>query len=193
MTASLEAWQPAVQDIANLVPQRTGDRDGDAQGTFTDDGATVPSGAQVQGLVRGVQSEVLAVVGAMPEALCVVPANGTIGESPAGHVVALGAAALVESQFFPDLQAGADSAAAVLERRYRAALAALAAAVRDLDAGTDPGGRPMASAAFPATVALGLATTPWEAWHHHPLGAIGSTLGYGRQRVLGTCRPIGRP
>jgi len=160
--ASLEAWLPTVQNVADLVPHRTGNLTGAAQGTFTT--LTVPTAVQVQGLIRGVQSEVVALIGAMPDALAVVPTGGTIGESPAGHVVALGSAALVESSFYPDLQLGGDSAAAVLERRYRLALAALATAAVDLGAGTDPGDQTKPVGSFPATVAYGLATTPWERW-----------------------------
>lgn len=165
--ASLEAWLPTVSDVANLVPERTGalDVNGDLVPRASFDADTVPTATQVAGLVRGVQSEVVAEVGVMPDALCVVPAGGTIGESPAGHVVALGAAALVESQFYPDMQGGGpDSPSTTLERRYRAALKALVKAANDIDAGTDPGNQPHPVGAFPATVAYGLATTPWEQW-----------------------------
>lgn len=165
--ATLEAWRPAVVDVANLVPERTGavDPDGpglELRGTFDPD--TRPTGTQVEGIVRGVQSEVVAQVGTMPDDLCVVPSGGTIGESPAGHVVALGAAALVESQFYPDMQLGTESPGAVLERRYQAALGALVKAANDLGAGVDPGDMAKPAASFPATVSYGLATTPWERW-----------------------------
>lgn len=167
MAAALADWRPSVQDVANLVPERTGAIAIDVGGTLVPrasfDADTLPTATQVEGLVRGVQSEVVSTVGAMPEALAVAPSGGTIGESPAGHVVALGAASLVESQFYPDLQ-GPGGPGAVLEDRYRRALTALAKAAVDLDAGTDPGDAPRAVAHFPATVALGLATTPWEAW-----------------------------
>lgn len=165
--ATLEAWRPAVSDVANLVPERTGVLNPDApgltiRGTF--DADTHPTGTQVQGLVRGVQSEVVARVGTMPAALVAVPEGGTIGESPAGHVVALGSAALVESQFYPDLQLGGDAPSVVLERRYQAALNALVKAANEIGSGADAGDTPKAVAAFPATVPLGLATTPWEPW-----------------------------
>lgn len=164
--AGLEAWRPAVADVANLVPGRTGavDVGGELVPRASFDADTVPTDVQVAGLVRGVQSEVVAQVGTMPDALCVIPAGGTIGESPAGHTVALGAAALVEAQFYPDLQLGANSPAEVLELRYRTALAALVRAANEINAGADPGDTPKPAAAFPATVAYGLATTPWEAW-----------------------------
>lgn len=164
--ASLEAWRPTVSDVANLVPQRTGAVDvaGELVPRASFDTDTMPTATQVAGLVRGVQSEVVAVVGLMPDALCVVPEDGTIGESPAGHVVALGAAALVESQFYPDMQLGGESSVATLAARYRDALKALAKAANDIDAGADPGDMPKAVASFPATVAYGLATTPWEQW-----------------------------
>lgn len=163
--AALTAWLPTVQDVANLVPERTGASNPAGlvlRPSF--DATTHPTATQVAGLIRGVQSEVFAVVGVMPDALCVAPEGGTIGESPGGHVVALGSAALVESQFYPDMQGGTDSAAAVLERRYLAALKALAGAAVDIDAGTDPGDHPMPVGAFPPTVAYGMATTPWEKW-----------------------------
>ena len=165
--AALTAWLPTVADVANLVPTRTGaiDVDGDLVPRASFDADTTPTATQVQGLIRGVQSEVAAMVGAMPDALCVVPTGGTIGESSAGHVVALGSAALVESQFYPDMQGGgADSPAAVLERRYLAALKALVKAANDIDAGVDPGNAGLPVGAFPATVAMGMATTPWERW-----------------------------
>ena len=164
MAAALEAWRPTVRDVANLVPERTGALDGEGlvlRGTFDDD--TRPTADAVAGLVRGVQSEVVARVGAMPEALAVVPSGGTIGESAAGHVVALGAAALVESQCYPDLQ-GPEGPAVILERRYQAALTALVGAKDGIDAGADPGGLPKPAASFPATVDYGMATTPWEQW-----------------------------
>jgi hypothetical protein len=164
--ASLEAWRPTVQDVANLVPERTGARDlasGDLAPKGTFDADTLPTGVQVLGIVRGVQSEVVSRVGTMPTELATAPPGGTIGESPAGHVVALGAAALVESQFYPDMQ-GPDGPGTVLERRYAAALTALAKAAADIDSGSDPGDTPRAKASFPATVPLGLATTPWEQW-----------------------------
>lgn len=166
MAAALEAWRPSVPDVANLVPERTGAVDpttGNMAPKPSFDADTTPTDVQVAGLVRGVQSEVVARIGAMPAELAVVPAGGTIGESPAGHVVALGAAALVESQFYPDMQ-GPDGPGTVLERRYQAALSALAKAANDIDAGADPGDMPHARGLFPATVALGLATTPWEPW-----------------------------
>lgn len=164
--ASLEAWRPAVQDVANLVPQRTGaiSVDDELVPRANFDADTVPTATQVAGLIRGVQSEVVSLVGDMPTALTLAPSGGTKGESPAGHVVALGAAALVESQFYPDMQLGGDSSAATLDRRYRESLKALAIAANEIGAGTDPGNRPKPVAAFPNTVAMGLATTPWEAW-----------------------------
>lgn len=162
MAAAPEAWRPTVADVAALVPTRTGAVD--AAGVVlraTFDATTTPTDTQVLGLIRGVQSEVIATVGAMPAALAVVPSGGTIGESPAGHVVALGAAALVESQYYPDMQLGGESPAAVLERRYRLALAALASAANDIDGGLDPGDMVAAVALFPA---LTHAPTEFERW-----------------------------
>ena len=164
--ATLEAWRPTAADVAALIPERTGaeNEDGTLETRGTFDADTTPTATQVDGLVRGVQSEVVSVVGTMPAALTLVPPGGTIGESPAGHVVALGTAALVESGFFPDSQLGVESPAGRLEARYRTALAALVKAANELSAGVDPGDTPKASGAFPATVPLGLATTPWEPW-----------------------------
>ena len=166
MAAALEAWRPTVADVAALIPERTGAENDDGKletrGTF--DADTTPTADQVQALVRGVQSEVVSVVGAMPLPLTAIPPGGTIGESPAGHVVALGTAALVESGFFPDSQLGVESPAGRLEERYRTALAALLKASNEIADGGDAGDTPKASGAFPATVPLGLATTPWERW-----------------------------
>jgi hypothetical protein len=166
VAASLEAWRPTVADVANLVPERTGavDVNGALVPRASFDADTVPTDVQVAGLIRGVQNEVVPLTGAMPVQLTVIPSGGTIGESVAGHVVALGAASLVESQFYPDMQLGGDNPATVLDRRYRAALAALVKAVNEILAGTDPGDQPRPVGAFPATPQLGLATTPWETW-----------------------------
>jgi hypothetical protein len=166
MVAALAAWLPTAQDVANLVPNRTGAIDVNdvlvPRANFDVD--TVPTATQVLGLARGVQSEVAAVIGAMPDQLAVFPTGGTTGESSAGHVVALGAAALIETGFYPDQQLGGDSPSAVMERRFRAALAALARAALDINSGTDPGDQPRPSAAFPDTIAWGRATTSWESW-----------------------------
>lgn len=160
MAAALEAWRPTPADIARLVPTRTLAADGTDTGTF---GATTkPTATQVEGLIRGVQSEVVAVVGAMPERLALVPAGGTVGDSPAGHVVALGTAALVESQFYPDPAAGGDASSTLLDRRYQAALKGLAKAAIDIYAGADPGDSPMPAYMFPDTLARGLATSQFE-------------------------------
>lgn len=166
MAASPEAWRPDVQSVANLVPTRTGAADAAGvvpRGTF--DADTEPTADQVAGLIRGVQSEVMTLVGAMPDVLAAIPSGGTIGESPAGHVVALGAASLVEAQFYPDMQgSGADAPAAVLERRYKTALAALATAAKEINAGQDPGDPPRPVGTFPDTVAWGRGTSEWERW-----------------------------
>lgn len=155
--AALEAWRPSVADVAALVPSRV------APG-ITFSSSTKPTDLQVEGLIRGVQNEVVPFVGTMPDELCLVPSGGTIGESPAGHVVALGAAALVEGQFFPDLQLGADSPVILLNNRYQAALKALAKAAYEIAEGQAPGDAPKPVGAFPATVRSGMATTFWERW-----------------------------
>lgn len=162
MAAALGTWRPTVGDVARLVPTRTLAADGTDTGTF---GATTkPTATQVEGLIRGVQSEVVALVGAMPERLAEVPVGGTIGDSPAGHVVALGTAALVESQFYPDPAAGGDASSTLLDRRYSAALKGLAKAANDISAGGDPGDAVYPAATFPDTVARGLATSSFETW-----------------------------
>lgn len=135
--------------------------------TFTAD--TLPRASQVEEMIAGVQSEVITAVGEMPAALYAptptASGPGGPGTSPAGHVVALGAAFMVERDFYPDQQ-GPGGPAALLWTQYQAGLKALSKAADDLDVdGDDPigtGGLP--SWAFPDTVARGLATTHWEGW-----------------------------
>lgn len=165
MPAALTDWRPTVAEVASVIPQRTGDRDGDAQASFTAD--TVPTATQVESIVRQIQSEVATRIGAMPVALTVAPVGGTIGESPAGRVVVVGAAAQVEDSFYPDLQLGGESLAARLWERYRTLLDALAASAADLATDGTLGTAvavPRPSAAFPDTVGAGYGTTPWERW-----------------------------
>lgn len=151
-------WRPTVQDVANVVPQRTGDAQGLAQGTFT--AATVPTADQVEGLIAQVQAEVLTRVGAVTDELATpVAEGGRPAQTPAGHVVAVGAAAYVEMSFYPDLPEGATS----LWERYQALLTALVGAVApgDQPSGGGTGSeRPVgASFAFPAA-----STTDDERW-----------------------------
>jgi hypothetical protein len=163
MAVDPATWRASVQDVANVIPQRTGDPAGAAQGTFT--ATTVPTGAQVEGIIRGVQAEVLTAVGEVTEELATpVAAGGGPGETMAGHVVAVGAAAYVEMSFYPDLPEGATS----LWDRYQALLAALVGAAAP---GTQPGlpgaeagaERPMnADWSFPASVQTGVGTSTWE-------------------------------
>lgn len=147
MPVPMTAWRPTVAEVAAVIPHRTGDKEGTAQGTFTFD--TVPTVEQVESVVRQIQSEVAAVIGDMPDALAAAPAGGTVGESMAGRVVILGVAADIERSFYPDLQLAGDSVAAQLAQRYRDALAALANAAVDADAGSDPGDPLLPTAVFP--------------------------------------------
>ena len=150
------AWAPSVQDVANLVPHRTGDPDGAAQGTFT--ATTVPTAAQVQGLIRQVQSEVEAEVGdELPPELTGAPAGGTVGEGPAGHVVALGAASYVETQFY-----GTSPNDDALWPRFLRALAALRAGASGITSGGDVGSQLGASYAFPDLLGTGVGASWWS-------------------------------
>lgn len=153
--ASLEAWRPSVQDVANLVAERTGavDVNGELVPRGTFDADTTPTDTQVLALIAGVQTEVWAAVGGVSDAL----------SDAAQWAVALGTAALVETQFYGDMQ-GPGGPGEVLTDRYRSAVAALVKADADTDDGADHGARAVAVGYFPATVPLGLATTPWEPW-----------------------------
>jgi hypothetical protein len=101
---------PTVQDVADLLPRRTIDGSGRAVGTFTS--ATVPNDEQVARVCGRYAREVLAAVAGtadLPPAL----------QPRATDVAALGAAAHIETTFFPE---DADSIAKVLWARYDAAL-----------------------------------------------------------------------
>ena len=155
-------WRPTVADVAAIVAQRTGDPDGDARSSFRSD--TTPSATQVETLIAQVQSRVATRVGVMPDDLAaeLVPGDGP-GSTPAGHVVALGAAALVELQFWPDMAQGGESPATQLREWYMAALDELAASAEDIRSDGELGTQPVRPAwAFPDTVGTGRATTPWE-------------------------------
>ncbi len=159
-----DTWRPSVADVAAIVSHRTGDRTGMARLSFTSE--SVPNAAQVDRIIRQVQAEVAAVTGAMPAELTVAN-DGAMGpaSSPAGHVVALGAASYVELQFWPDQQLGVESVASQLWDRYVASRADLVKAVEDIRSGQEPGTepsqvRPVAS--FPDAVGLGVGTSLWE-------------------------------
>lgn len=167
MATDPATWRPTVAEVAALLAQRPGDSAGAAQTSFTAD--TVPTATQVATIIGQVQGEVIAETGDMPAELAAVPVVGdAISASPAGNVVALGAAARVERQFFPDLQTFGDSPASQWQALYEAAKAALVKAVEDLNSdgevGTDEAAGLMPAFAFPATVQTGLATTPWESY-----------------------------
>lgn len=158
-------WRPTVAEVAALLAQRPGDSAGVAQTSFTVD--TVPTETQVATIIGQVQGEVIAETGDMPAVLALVPVDGDpISASPAGNVVALGAAARVERQFFPDLQTFGDSPASQWQALYERALAALVKAVEDLNAdgelGTDEADVLMPAWSFPASVETGRGTSTWE-------------------------------
>lgn len=153
-------WRPSVASVAAIVAQRPGDATGTAQTSFT--ATTVPSATQVATIIGQVQGEIIAETGDMPAALAAVPVAGDdISASPAGRVVALGAAAYVELQFFPDLQTFSESVSSQLWDRYVAAKAALVAAVADLRAG-EVIGDDEAQALLPAWSFPATGTSSWE-------------------------------
>lgn len=165
MPTPMTAWRPTVAEVASVIPHRTGDIDGEAQGTFT--ATTVPTAVQVESVIRQIQSEVATRIGDMPTPLTVAPTGGTVGESPAGRVVAVGAAAEIERAFYPDEQLGPNSPASLLAARYNELLTALIAAAADLAEDDELGtaeASPRPTAYFPDTVSYGVATTPWERW-----------------------------
>ncbi len=148
------AWRPTVQDVANIVPLRTVGPNGRPGGNFTLD--TIPTSAQVEGLITQVQSEVLTRVGDVTDAQATPlrPGDGP-ASTRAGHVVAVGAAAYVELDFYPDMP----EAGQTLWERYDKLLAGLAGA--PVDGGGGPVlERPVSSQwSFPAA-----GTGDWERW-----------------------------
>lgn len=165
MATDPAVWRPLVGEVAALLAHRPGDSTGTAQVSFGAD--TVPTATQVATIIGQVQGEVIAETGDMPAQLAAVPVAGDpISASPAGNVVALGTAARVERQFFPDLQSFGDSPASQWQTLYEAAKAALVKAVEDLRAGeeigTDEADVLLPAWAFPATVETGHGTSSWE-------------------------------
>ena len=166
MTTTAADWRPVTADVAAIIPMRPGEDDaGNPRPDFSPNSR--PTSAQVANVIVMVQAEVIGETGTMPDAL-VVPADVAAGvaSSPAGRVVALGAASYVELSFFPDLQLSGDSPASVLMRRYLDARAALLRTVAAIRAGSAVGDG-MASAAspawhFPAAVESGVGSTPWD-------------------------------
>ncbi len=152
-----------MQDVANIVPNRTIGLNGRPGGTFTPD--TVPTAAQVEGLITQVQSEVLnrtEVTDAQATPLMVNGVAGGPASTRAGHVVAVGAAAYVELSFYPDMPEAGTS----LWERYTALLDALAGA----PAPGEPAGPgvverpPSPDWSFPASVQSGYGTSDWQRW-----------------------------
>lgn len=160
-------WRPTVKDVADLVPTRTAEPgSGGPASTFTT--LTIPTAEAVEGLIAGTQAAVIGAVGEVPVGTLTTPVAtasgpGTPGTSPAGHVVALGAAFAVERDFYPDMQGGSGPAA-LLWAQYQSELKALIKAIDDLTGGDDIGGALLPQWSFPDTVAQGLASTHWEGW-----------------------------
>lgn len=102
---------PATSAVAAIIPRRTGDLTGDLAGDFGSD--TSPNAGQVATIINNVLLEVETEVGDLPD----LPAQLA---DYATWVVALGAAAQVELQFYPD-----DNTAATLEQWYQNAMARL--------------------------------------------------------------------
>ncbi|MDQ2826106.1 MAG: hypothetical protein M3Y04_03945, partial [Actinomycetota bacterium] len=142
-------WRPSAADVANLIPQRTGDQSGRASGAFSS--ATVPTDTQVSNLIAGTANEVIAVVGATPDAVIA---------TMAAHVTAVGTAAYVESGFYPDENTTGQGPAAQLLVRFQWLLAELKLAARGEG---DIAGPPEPLWSFPAAVETGAGTTTWEA------------------------------
>lgn len=155
------AWRPTVEDVADVLAQRTGDRAGDARATFTDD--TVPSRVQAQGVIDQVMGEITLRVGTIPGPLATptLPGGGP-ASSPAGRVATVGAAAWIELQFYPDLQLQGQGPAEQLWTRYQALLDGLEKAKATLVGGGAVDVPPRPTASFPASVAAGMGTTFWE-------------------------------
>lgn len=165
MATSPALWRPTVAEVAALVAQRPGDAAGLAQTSFT--ASTIPTATQVTTIIGQVQGEVIAETGDMPLQLATVPVAGdAISASPAGNVVALGAAARVERQFFPDLQTFGDSPASQWQSLYEAAKTALVKAVEDLNSdgviGEDEAEERLPAYLFPAAVEYGYGTSTFE-------------------------------
>lgn len=164
MATDPATWRPTVAEVAALLAQRPGDSAGVAQTSF--DADTVPTDTQVAVIIGQVQGEVIAETGDMPAQLAAVPVSGDpASASPAGNVVALGAAARVERQFFPDLQAFGTSVASQWHDDYVRALAALVASVAHIRAGEEIGSDEaqilMPKWLFPAAVETGAGTPTW--------------------------------
>lgn len=85
-----------VSDVAALLRARTRDANGNELGTFTDDGRTRPTAAEVETLIDFAAGDVIGNIdGPLPQNL----------REEARRLVALGAALLVEGSYFPE-QAG---------------------------------------------------------------------------------------
>jgi len=155
-----------VSDVAAIVPTRAYDASaGEILPTFTS--STTPTAAQVGGIIDGITTEIMGRLGEVPVQLATpVREGGGPADTPAGHCAAVGSAAAVELQFYPDQQGGSGSPAAMLEARYQRLLERLAGAAANI--GDD--GTPAADVAtapdyaFPASVATGRGTSTWAAW-----------------------------
>lgn len=110
--------RPAVADVAALIRARTKIAGGKEAGTFTN--STRPTSDQVDNLIEFALDDVLGKVQA-PEA-------GTVYEARVRGAVALYAAVLVETSYFPEqVGGGGRSAAQTLKELYESRLKALIA------------------------------------------------------------------
>lgn len=134
-------WTPSVDDVAALIPQRTGDPTGAAQTTFT--ATTVPTATQVANIIGQVVNEVAGTVGVVPDNDPGGPGVRASLIDMAKRVVALGAAAEVETSFYPDQNVGGMGIGAVLYARYKDALKGLLSGVQTVLGGGAPGSADM--------------------------------------------------
>jgi hypothetical protein len=117
-----EGVRPSLATMGSLMRARTKDFDGNELGTFTEN--TRPTDGQVQSAIDTALSLVGARLGNVPDRL----------EDLARSVVALRAAMIVETSYFPEETGAEDSAFASYRDQYREALTDYDAAI-DRDVG----------------------------------------------------------
>lgn len=134
-------WTPTDDDVAALIPTRTGDETGRALASFSS--STVPTQAQVLAICAECATEVAAFVGDVDDSLT----------DMAKRTAALAAASYVELQFYPDHNYGSNGVAVALWERYQQSLKALKTAVDNVNAGIPIGGTdsPAPAYAFPSS------------------------------------------
>jgi hypothetical protein len=140
-------WAPSSDDVAQVIARFAVSASGLAGSGFTND--TPPTKAQVEDIVTGIVAEVSARAGAIPEQLY----------DAATAAAAAGAAADTLISFFPEQ---AESAAALLERRYQTKVTALLTAIGRLDPGSGVGGSDGTSP--PADVAYAYPAAAGDVW-----------------------------